>query len=42
MAAIPAYVGQQKKAARTEAYANLQNLRLIEERYYAENGCRNF
>lgn len=36
--AIPSYVGQQKKAARTEASANLQNLRLLEEKYYAENG----
>ena len=38
MIAIPAYVGQQKKAARTEAYANLQNLRLLEEQFFAENG----
>lgn len=37
--AIPAYVGQQKRAARTEAYTNLQNLRLLEEQYFAENGC---
>jgi len=37
--AIPAYVGQQKRAARTEAYANLENLRLLEEQYFAENGC---
>jgi prepilin-type N-terminal cleavage/methylation domain-containing protein len=37
MIAIPAYVGQQKRAARTEAYANLQNLRLLEEQYFAEN-----
>jgi len=36
---IPAYIGQQKRAARTEAYSNLQNLRLLEEQYYAENGC---
>jgi prepilin-type N-terminal cleavage/methylation domain-containing protein len=39
MIAIPAYVGQQKRAARTEAYANLENLRLLEEQYFAENGC---
>ena len=39
MIAIPAYVGQQKRAARTEAYANLQNLRLLEEQFFAENGC---
>lgn len=36
--AIPAYVGQQKRAARTEAYTNLQNLRLLEEQFFAENG----
>jgi len=35
--AIPAYIGQQKSAARTEAYSNLQNLRLLEEQAYAEN-----
>ena len=39
MIAIPAYVGQQKRAARTEAYSNLENLRLLEEQYFAENGC---
>lgn len=38
MIAIPAYVGQQKKATRTEAFSNLQNLRLLEEQYYADNG----
>jgi prepilin-type N-terminal cleavage/methylation domain-containing protein len=37
--AIPAYIGQQTRAARTEAYTNLQSLRLLEEQYYAENGC---
>lgn len=37
--AIPTYTGQQKRAARTEAYSNLQTLRLLEEQYYAENGC---
>jgi len=37
--AIPAYVGQQKRAARTEAYSNLQNLRLLEEQFFAENGA---
>ena len=36
--AIPGYIGQQKRAARTEAYTNLQTLRLLEEQYYAENG----
>jgi len=37
--AVPAYLGQQKGAARTEAYSNLQNLRLLEEQFFAENGC---
>ena len=35
--AIPAYVGQQKRAARTEAYTNLEALRLLEEQFFAEN-----
>jgi prepilin-type N-terminal cleavage/methylation domain-containing protein len=38
MIAIPAYIGQQKNAARTEAYTNLQALRLLEEQFFAENG----
>jgi len=38
MIAIPAYVGQQKRAARTEAYTNLENLRLLQEQFFAENG----
>ena len=37
MIAVPAYLGQQKGAARTEAYSNLQNLRLLEEQFLAEN-----
>ncbi|MBI5847557.1 MAG: prepilin-type N-terminal cleavage/methylation domain-containing protein [Nitrospirae bacterium] len=36
---IPAYIGQQKSASRTEAYTNLENLRLLEEQFFAENGC---
>jgi len=36
--AIPAYIGQQKNATRTEAYTNLENLRLLEEQFFAENG----
>lgn len=36
--AIPGYIGQQRKAARTEASTNLQNLRLLEEQFFAENG----
>jgi type IV pilus assembly protein PilE len=39
--AVPAYIGQQKNAARAEAYSNLENLRLLEEQYFAENGCYN-
>jgi type IV pilus assembly protein PilA len=39
MVAIPAYIGQQKSAARSEAYSNLQNLRLLEEQYFADRGC---
>ena len=37
MIAVPAYIGQQRNAARTEAYSNLQNLRLLEEQFFAEN-----
>lgn len=39
MIAVPAYIGQQKSATRTEAYSNLESLRLLEEQYYAENAC---
>jgi len=35
--AITGYIGQQRRAARSEAYANLQNLRLLEEQFFAEN-----
>jgi prepilin-type N-terminal cleavage/methylation domain-containing protein len=35
--AIPAYIGQQKRAARTEAFTNLEALRLLEEQSYSEN-----
>lgn len=37
--AIPGYIGMQKRSARTEAYSNLESLRLLEEQYYAENAC---
>ncbi len=37
--AVPAYLGQQKRAARTEASSNLENLRLLEEQFFAENGA---
>jgi prepilin-type N-terminal cleavage/methylation domain-containing protein len=36
--AIPAYIGVQSRAARSEAKANLQSLRLLEEQFFAENG----
>lgn len=36
--AIPGYIGQQRKAARTEAASNLQNLRMLAEQFFAENG----
>jgi len=36
--AIPAYIGQQKKAERSESYSNLESLRLLEEQFFAENG----
>ena len=38
MIGIPSYLGQQKRAARTEAYTNLQNLRMLEEQVFAESG----
>jgi prepilin-type N-terminal cleavage/methylation domain-containing protein len=34
---IPAYIGQQRNAARTEAFKNLEALRLFEEQFFAEN-----
>ncbi|NWF97490.1 MAG: prepilin-type N-terminal cleavage/methylation domain-containing protein [Nitrospirae bacterium] len=37
--AIPTYLGERTKAARTEAQSNLTSLRLVLEQYYAENGC---
>jgi len=36
--AIPAYIGVQTRAARSEAKSNLQSLRLLEEQFFAENG----
>lgn len=36
--AVPVYIGQQRKAAMTEAISNLQQLRLLEEQFFAENG----
>lgn len=37
--AIPGYIGQQKRAARTEAFTNLESLRLLEEQFSAENAA---
>lgn len=37
--ALPAYIGQQRSATRSEAYSNLQSLRLLEEQFMAENGA---
>ena len=34
---ITAYIGVTKKAARSEAYSNLQSIRLLEEQSFAEN-----
>ena len=36
--AVTAYVGFTLKAARTEAYTELEALRLVEEQFFAENG----
>lgn len=35
--AITSYVGVQTKAARSEAYSNLESLRLLQEQVFAEN-----
>lgn len=35
--AITSYVGVQLKAMRSEAYSNLESLRLLEEQFFAEN-----
>lgn len=37
--AVPAYIGQQRNAQRTEAYTNLQNLRLVEEQVFADSAA---
>jgi len=36
--ATTAYIGTTKKAARSEAYSNLESLRLLEEQFFADNG----
>ncbi|MBM4135407.1 MAG: prepilin-type N-terminal cleavage/methylation domain-containing protein [Nitrospira sp.] len=38
MIAIPAYIGQQTRATRTEAFSNLESLRLLEEQFFSERG----
>lgn len=35
--AIPGYIGYQRRAVRTEAFSNLEALRLLEEQFFAEN-----
>ena len=37
MIAVPAYVGQQRNATRSEAYQNLSALRLLEEQFFSDN-----
>ncbi len=37
-AATTAYIGTTKKAARSEAYSNLESLRLLEEQFFADSG----
>ena len=37
--AVTSYVGVTLKAARSEAYTNLEALRLLEEQFYAENAA---
>jgi len=37
--AVTGYIGTVKSAARSEAYSNLQSLRLLEEQFFAENAA---
>ena len=37
MVAVPAYIGQQSRATRSEAFGNLEALRLLEEQFFSEN-----
>lgn len=39
MIAVPSYLGQQSRAARTEAFKNLETLRLLEEQFFSENAA---
>ena len=37
--AVPLFLGERTKAMQAEARSNLETLRLLEEQYFAENGC---
>ena len=37
--AVPLFLGQRSKSLQAEAQSNLQTLRLLEEQFFAENGC---
>ena len=37
--AVPLFLGERTKAMQAEAKSNLETLRLLEEQYFAENGC---
>lgn len=37
--AVTSYIGTQKAATRSEAYTNLDTLRLLEEDFFADNNC---
>ncbi len=37
VASVTGYIGVTRKAARSEAYSNLETLRLLEEQFFAEN-----
>jgi prepilin-type N-terminal cleavage/methylation domain-containing protein len=39
IAAVTAYTGVQLKAARSEAYTNLEMIRLLQEQLFADSGC---
>lgn len=38
-AAVASYIGTQRAATRSEAYTNLDTLRLLEEDFFADNNC---
>ena len=39
MVAVTSYIGSMLKADRSEAYTNLESLRLLEEQFFAENAA---